>query len=245
MRRQYQQASEVDARIVAMDPADEADACNLCYDIVQSTGDLRAARKVLDNLISHLPAGQPKGAFLSASELALLNYSRDFAAAKRYAESIPLTNWETDWARPMALGDIGHSLGQEQAARDSYGRARVLLLAAIAKTPDEPKIHADLGAVDAALGLSEEALREAQRAAQLQPVEKNARAGLTWLLNLALVQTRLGKNNEAIKGVERLLKTPNSGEAVSPWQLKLDPAWDPLRSDPRFQDLVRQRLPNQ
>ena len=243
MRGDFKRASEVDSRIVAMNPADEQDACNLCLDIVQSTGDLQAARRVLDELISHLPAGQPKGARLTGTELFLLILNRDFAAAKTYAEKMPAENWETDWARPLALGDIAHYRGDKEAARDSYQNARGLLTTAVAKDPEEPQSHADLALVDAGLGLNEEALREAQRAIDLEPIEKHARAGLNWLLNLAQVQTRLGQSAEAINGLERLMAMPNTGEAISIWQLKLDPNWDPLRSDPRFQRMVESTSP--
>ena len=238
MRRDYKRASEVDSRIVAIDPAAEQDACNMALDILQTTGDLRAARSVLDRLISHLPAGQPKGARLMRMELMLLTLNRDFSAAKSYAESIPPENWETEWARPLALGDIEYHLGNGEAAREYYQNARVLLAAAIAKNPDEAQSQGDLALVNAALGLADEALREAQRAIDLQPIEKNARAGPLWLLNLAAVNVRLGNREEAIKGIERLMAMPNTGEAISAWQLKLDPLWDPLRTDPRFQKIV-------
>lgn len=112
------------------------------------------------------------------------------------------------------------------------------MTAAIAKNPEEAQSHGDLAVVSAALGLAEEALREAQRAIDLEPVEKYARAGPLWLLNLAAVNVRLGKNEEASKGIERLMAMPNTGEAISAWQLKLDPLWDPLRTDSRFQKIV-------
>ena len=238
MRREYQKARDIDARIVAIDPADELDACNLALDILQSTGDLRGARQVLDQLISHLPAGRPKGSRLTSMELMLLTLGRHFAEAKSYAESLPHENWETDWNRSQVIGDIEQFAGNTTSARESYQNARVLLLNAIAKDPYEPQAHADLAAVDAALGLKEEALREAQRAIELEPVKRSARSGLAWLVNLALVQARLSDHDQAIKGLEELMKMANAGEAISPWQLKLDPLWDPLRADPRFQKLA-------
>jgi tetratricopeptide (TPR) repeat protein len=238
MRREYQKAREIDSRIVAIDPADELDACNLALDFLQSAGDMRRARQVLDQLISHLPAGRPKGSRLTSMELMLLTLGRNFSAARSYAENLPRENWETDWSHAQVMGDIEQFAGHTTAARESYQNARVLLLNAIAKDPEEPQAHADLAAVDAALGLKEEALREARRAVELEPVTSSARAGLAWLVNLALVQARLGEHDEAIKRLEELMKMPNAGEAISPWQLKLDPVWDPLRPDARFQKLA-------
>ena len=245
MRREYKKAREIDTRIVAMDQVNETDTSNLCYDIVQSTGDLAAARAVLENLKAHLPAGKANGARITTTELALLTYSRDFAAARSFAEQIPIENWETDWARPIVLGDLARHLGEEETARASYQNARVLLLSALAKTPDEPQLHADLASVNASLGLGDEALQEARRAIELEPVARSARAGMAWLVNLAAVEAKLGRTNDAIQGIEQLLMMPNSGDAISPWQLKLDPAWDPLRKDSRFQELLDRYLPEE
>ena len=238
MRRDYKQGSEVDSRIVAMDPADELDSCNLALDSLQSSGDFATARKVLDNLISHLPTGRAKGSRLTSMELMLLILERDFSAAKSYAETIPLQNWETNWARPMTLGDIESNVGNKKAAQNFYETARGLLTAEIKQKPEESEAHADLALVAAGLGLAEEALREAQRAIELEPVEKQARAGLLRLVNLAAVHTRLGNQDEAIGMIERVLAMPNTGEALSLWQLRLEPVWDPLRGDPRFEKIV-------
>jgi TolB-like protein/Tfp pilus assembly protein PilF len=238
MRRDYKQGAELDARIVAMDPADELDSCNLALDSLQTSGDLVAARKVLDNLISHLPAGRAKGSRLTGMELMLLILGRDYSAAKSYAETIPPQNWETKWARPMTLGDIESNLGNKVAAQKFYETARELLTAEIKEKPEESEAHADLALAAAGLGQADEALREAQRAIELAPVETQARTGLQRLVNLAAVNSRLGNKDEAIAMIERVLAMPNTGEALSLWQLRLEPVWDPLRGDPRFEKIV-------
>jgi hypothetical protein len=63
-------------------------------------------------------------------------------------------------------------------------------------------------------------------------------------VNLALVHARLGNHDEAIATLERVMAMPNSGDAISPWQLKLDPIWDPLRKNPRFEKLSRPSASN-
>jgi serine/threonine-protein kinase len=238
MRREYQRAFEVDSRILAMNPGDETDTFNLCNDIFQTTGDLREARRVLDGLIAQLPAGKPKSIRITTLELFLFVLNRDFAAAKNYADSIPLENWETDWSREQTLGDIARFAGEKESSRSSYQNARVLLMAAIAKDPEEPQSHADLSMVDAGLGLDDEALREAERAIELEPLEKNARMALGWLVNRVVVQTRLGKTDDAIHGIEQLMAIPYAGEVMSACLLKINPDWDPLRNDSRFRKLA-------
>src|SRR5216117_2963755 len=83
------------------------------------------------------------------------------------------------------------------------------------------------------LRLADEALREADRAIAFQPVEKDAFWDAQCLENLAEVNAQLGRIDEAIKLIERLHAMPN--DVISVWELKLDPTWDPLRGDPRFE----------
>ena len=61
------------------------------------------------------------------------------------------------------------------------------------------------------------------------------------LVNLAAVNSRLGHKDEAIGLIERVLAMPNTGEALSLWQLRLEPVWDPLRGDPRFEQIIAGR----
>ncbi len=130
---------------------------------------------------------------------------------------------------------------ERKLAQESFEQARVLLTAAIAKDPEEPLMHADLAQGDAGLGLADEALREADRAIAFQPVEKDPFWDAQWLENLAEVNAQLGRIDEAIKLIERLHAMPN--DVISVWELKLDPTWDPLRGDPRFEKIVAPLAP--
>ena len=131
------------------------------------------------------------------------------------------------------MGKSNALSAERKLAQESFEQARVLLTAAIAKDPEEPLMQADLAQVDAGLGLADEALREADRAIAFQPVEKDPFWDAQWLENLAEVNAQLGRIDEAIKLIERLHAMPN--DVISVWELKLDPTWDPLRGDPRFE----------
>jgi serine/threonine-protein kinase len=70
------------------------------------------------------------------------------------------------------------------------------------------------------------------------PVSRDASSGPSYLGFLAQLFVRLGENDQALDTLRQVLAVPSSGVAISPALLKLDPVWDPLRKDPRFQKLI-------
>jgi tetratricopeptide (TPR) repeat protein len=85
------------------------------------------------------------------------------------------------------------------------------------------------------LGRSEEAIREGERAVELRPVAKDADYGTYYLHLLVRTYILAGQPEKAIDNLERLLQVPHY---ISPPWLKIDPNFDPLRGNPRFQKLV-------
>ena len=65
---------------------------------------------------------------------------------------------------------------------------------------------------------------------------------------LALIQTIFGENSRAISTLARLLQTPYNSwlygpASITPALLRLNPVWDPLRTDPAFQKLCEEKQP--
>jgi len=71
----------------------------------------------------------------------------------------------------------------------------------------------------------------------LLPPEKDAVLGSGNLAALAEIQAQTGAATEAVQNLRRLLSIP-AGETISIVRLKIDPVWDPIRSDPGFQELL-------
>jgi len=126
--------------------------------------------------------------------------------------------------------ELGHS-AEAQTACDA---ALAELERAAAAAPDDARIHCALGWALALLGRKEEALAAGQRAVSLCSVESDALEGPAFLQDMARISARVGDVNGALQHVERLLVIPSN---LTPGMLRLDPAWDPLRQDPRFREL--------
>jgi len=173
-------------------------------------------------------------------------WSRDFATAVAVLEGAP------DWIRtnpvhrPVATAGLrGMALeaaGKVEAAQREFQAVIPLLEAKIKTGEGEPSIHAGLGRAYAALGRKDEAVREGMKAVDLLPVAKDSFDGPFYLTQLAEIHARVGNADEAITILRQLLDM-SAGVLVSPALLRLDPAWDPIRSDPRFEKIVASLAP--
>ena len=92
-----------------------------------------------------------------------------------------------------------------------------------------------LALVESALGLKHEAIRAGQRAVQLLPTSHDAFDGPAIATNLAVVYAQLGDHDMALQELTPLLEIPNG---PTQGMLRVEPEWDSLRDDARFQKLV-------
>jgi TolB-like protein/Flp pilus assembly protein TadD len=102
-------------------------------------------------------------------------------------------------------------------------------------TPNDPQRHVTLGVTLAYLGRKEEAIREGERGVALDPVSKDARNGTYYQHQLVRIYMLVGEPEKALDQLEPLLKIPYF---LSPGWLRIDPNFDPLRKNPRFQKLL-------
>lgn len=144
---------------------------------------------------------------------------------------MPGGNYPKSFLRPQ----VYRLMKNEAAAQAAFEEARVLIERGIAENQLVVGRHALLGQILAGLGQGEDAIREGRRAVELLPEDKDAFDGPLITLMLAQIYAMLGDAESSSPLLERSLTTPR-GITVS--ILKLDPIWDPLRGDQRFQKMV-------
>jgi tetratricopeptide (TPR) repeat protein len=138
--------------------------------------------------------------------------------------------------------------GDTAQAKADAEQARSTLEPLKKDQPDNAFIAAALAVAYAMLDEKDSALNEAQRATTLLPSNKDQLAGPAFEENLALVEMMIGENSRAVATLSRLLQTPYGGWLYSPTPitsalLRLDPIWDPLRSEPVFQKICEEKQP--
>ncbi|MFL5617285.1 MAG: protein kinase domain-containing protein [Gemmatimonadaceae bacterium] len=139
---------------------------------------------------------------------------------------------------PLMRAQLYHELGDTMRARAYFDSARVVVERIASQRPRDFRPQITLGNVYAGLGRAQEAKRAADSAMRLVPTSRNMVAGTTAMRGAAEIFAQLPDDHTvAIALLERLLQMPAGREATVPY-LRVDPRWDPLRRDPRFQRLL-------
>jgi TolB-like protein/Tfp pilus assembly protein PilF len=239
--RDYDQMARILDRIIALGPERRgARLIRASIDQEQraDTGPLHAA---IDKILANEP-GSEKDPFVAGWRLDLALYDRDVDTAGSLAAAVPQKE-----GRDFYLGVVARLKGDVAAERGAFMRARTQLEEEVRVHPDDMRLVADLGLVDAALGRKEEALSEGRRAMELAPLAQEALRGLS--NNEGFARTRFaiicawtGERDLALEHLEALVKTPGG---PSYGGLRLDPMWDPLRGDLRFEKIVALLAPKE
>ena len=144
------------------------------------------------------------------------------------------------WAQDVA--------GDAAAAQESWRRARSELEPLLKEQPDNSRLIGHLALINSGLREKAAAFALVKRYMAAFPLEKDQLSGARPIEILARVAARMGELDRAIPALEKLLSIPDQGALaentpITPALLRLDPMFDPLRNDPRFQKLVASEAP--
>jgi len=229
-------------RVLKLDPNNIFTLAELATVRINQTGDLAAARKLLDGIPPGLHGaapGQPAAPddILTMARWELNMLARDYTAAAKILADYKDEEFEEPdvGVKSFDAGQTALARGDAESAKTLFEKVRPIYEKDARDHPDDARFHAPLGLLYAYLGRKDDAIRESLRAVELVPESKDAQGGAVYADNLALVYARTGEIDQALALIQRLLTTPNG---IMFAQLHLSWEWDPMRSDARFQKIL-------
>jgi len=234
-RRDYETADKILDRAIAASPQSFQARGLKGFVAMQSKGDFSVAEKVFSSIP---PETDPDG-LMTMARCWILRLKGKLPEALQVLQQFrgeTLSNTTTaPCPKAFLEGEIYLRQGDAAKARTAFEQARVVSDELLRAAPADPNRHGQHGLILAALGQKQEAIAEGKRAVELLPESQDAFDGPQVAAVLAQVYASTGKFDEAFRLLDHLLVVPN-GLTVP--MLKLDPAWDPLRKDPRYQTLI-------
>jgi len=205
---------------------------------ISEKGDFSVAERAFEAVRS-FPMTNEQKLKIASGRADVFLLERKYSEGLQQAESLPddqLAAYPKHlWAKYYCIGFARKALHDDSGARVAFLKAKSIAEENLKRSSDSEDAHLDLAKVLAQLGEKESALQEAQRATELVPESKDAFSGPEIASGVAEVYAILGDKDRAIEILNELLTRPSG---VTAQGLKVNPIWDPLRSDPRFQALI-------
>jgi TolB-like protein/Tfp pilus assembly protein PilF len=250
----YDQMARVMDRIISIQPDRNKPRIIRATIEQDRRADTRPVRAAIEKALANEP-GAAEDPFMAGIRLGVALCDRDLDAAGTIAAALPLKQTLdagfTQGSRDFSLGVVARLKGDAVVARTAFMKVRTDLEQARRVHPDDMGLFFDLGLIDAFLGRKEDALSEGRRAlalgARSLPTAQDSMFGSSTneasvKRSFAMICAWAGETDLALEQLEAVTKIaggPSYGE------LRLDPMWDPLRGDPRFQKIVASLAPKE
>jgi TolB-like protein len=233
--RNFETAKKILDRVMAIAPR-SLEACGLKgFMAVLWKGDLSAAEKAF----SSAPPENDVSGVMTWGRAWILTLERKFPDALELLEGFRgdtmFTTTTAPYPTAFAKGLIHLLQGDKTKARAEFEKAREISEKLLREAPGDAARHAQHGRILAALGQKQEAIAEGKRAVELLPESQDALDGPQCTSALAEIYACTGEFDEAFRLLDHLFAIPCN---LTVPMFKLDPAWDPLRKDPRYQALI-------
>ena len=236
MLRQVPAALEMIDRALAILPNDPELLSSKAF-LYQMQGDLAAADQVLLKL--EPSTGSETAVGVRVNQLlyhrrydAVIQFLQQNLAQRGSKPTIPGSSFR------LSLAFAQKMIGDEASAGATYRQALAELEGFLREQPTNSQIVLAISAAHAELGNKEAALREGERSLAMLPTTEDPIAGPVNEEVFARIEAQVGESDRAVARLERLLTTPYGAYPITQAFLRLDPIWDPLRSHPRFQEIV-------
>jgi len=232
-------------RVLSFEPNDTAAQAILATVDFESEGNIQPLRQTIDSVRTTYTAGEKILSIVQWSLVCALA-ERDAAAAREAVNAAgenPIDLGNDVFPNRLFLeGIIARMANDQEKAKSAFIAARAEQEKIMQDHPDFAPAWSVLGLIDAGLGRKEEALREGRHATELMPVEKDAVRGPAFIKYLAMIAAWTGEKDLACEQLAIAARPPRT---VTYGQLKLLPYWDPLRGDPRFENIVASLAPKE
>jgi serine/threonine protein kinase/tetratricopeptide (TPR) repeat protein len=256
--RDYKRETEILDRLVTLEPNNIDHRLDRAWLDVRERADTRSVRALLEKIAVDTPRS-------ARWRWSLALYDRDVIAADRALAVLGAFGEDIvdggrgglQFSRAYEQGLVVRMKGDAAAAHAAFALARAEQEKAVGARPDYGPPLCVLGLIDAGLGRKEDALREGHRALELAPMVKDTSAlavggvydyaerrdlfdDVDVLYCFAMICAWTGERDLAFQHLETLAKIP-AGPSYG--ELRLNPIWDPLRDDPRFEKIVNSLAP--
>ncbi len=233
--RRYSEMAAMFDRALALAPQSMRAKIGRATVDLDQRGDTRPLHLVIESLV----AASPSNAAMIADDwfdLAIAERDAD-ASARALSVMGPNGYGPEGIVFPLAwcAGRVALLRGDAAGARSEFMKARSELRKNLRDQPEDGTVSCALGLVDAALGNKKAAVQEGRRAVALMPLTKNAIDGELCIQYLAAIYAAVGDKDAAF---EQLAAAAGLPGCMNYGDLRLNPFWDPLRTDPRFENIV-------
>ena len=239
--RRYRDYEHTYDRLIELKPDKPLLIIQKAYSAMNGKGDLTNFRAALERL----PSSMKDDVNMVSVQFAYALSARDWKAAREVLSrstdaELYYFNADTTVSRGCLEIYLAYLQGGRPTMEATFAAAREQLNRKVEAHPEDASLLSASAVIDAALGRKSEAIEEAKRAVAMLPVSEDAVDGPFLVYNLAAVYGMMNEPNLAFQQLAISVKTPGGATYGT---LKLDPSWDPLRKDPRFDKLLAELAP--